>query len=84
MATQIYHSSFGRYTLYREVVYLVTDKDKCANCGGSHWTPIRRYHLFRYAYQTDDRNGNPMEDAQDKLFCSVGCMRSYYGIEETP
>lgn len=82
MATQIYHSSFGRYTLYRESVR--ADGYECQNCGQQPITKTGTVRLYRYAYQNDGAPGRPMDNAQDKLFCSVDCMRVYYSIVETP
>jgi len=72
MTTQIYHSSFGRYSLMRRRANKGKD-GRCVNCGSpSKW---------QYAYEDDARDRN---NWQEHSFCSVSCMRSYHNIEETP
>jgi hypothetical protein len=68
---QIARDPFARYDLIRRQEPPVTGG--CAWCGGHNWTG----KLFRYGTWSDGGR----QHWQDKLFCSVGCMRSYHNID---
>ena len=84
MSTQIYHSSFARYTVDREVIHLPAwpgDTRTCTNCGSVSHSAHGAPRLFKYSH-TDDSNARV--NYIDGQYCSVSCMRSYTNRVETP
>ena len=83
MSAQIYHSSFARYTLYREVVHILAwnHSATCANCGSTSHDHNGKPRLFKYSYEDDSYGAH--KSYVEKEYCSVSCMRSYHNIQET-
>jgi hypothetical protein len=77
-ATQIKRDPFARASLMRRVVSpddVAHAGNSCANCGG-----LRKNHsLFQYFWEGDSeiRIFGSLSIANGKLFCCVGCYRSY-------
>lgn len=71
----ISHDAFGRWCLLREsvaAVDVIRQSLSCSWCGGRR--PAGG--LFRYGTAPDDAPGRISWDR--RLFCSVGCYRSYH------
>jgi hypothetical protein len=76
MSRLISRDPFARQELHRtRVPVLRTDGRSCAECGTLRSSDGPWGYLYRYSVQTD--GGRTYEDT--KLFCSVGCRRSYFG-----
>lgn len=73
---QISRDPFGRYDVIRETVPMPETPmfqaiHKCAWCGGLS----KRGLLYRYGIWHDAGR----KDWQSKTFCSISCMRYFYG-----
>lgn len=66
----ILHNAFARESIIR---YSITP-NKTQTC---HWCGTQKPRLYRYGVQKDDKL-NGAVSWQDKLFCSISCMRSYF------
>jgi hypothetical protein len=85
MSTQIYHSSFARYTIDREVIHLPSwpnDTRTCTNCGNLSYDHNEKPRLFKYSRSSDGYGARI--NYIDGQFCSVSCMRQYHDYTETP
>lgn len=51
----------------------------CAWCGLVKMTRIGEAHLYQYGWWADDKPG---PDWLDRGFCSIGCFRSFYDMQE--
>jgi hypothetical protein len=66
---QVYHDAFGRYYLMRSR----EPHETCAWCGGQ----CGYGGAFRYGIQGE---ASPRTSWQNEAFCSIGCMRTYFGM----
>ena len=80
---QIYHSSFARYSLHREVMPILAWNHgaTCEWCGNVSHDHNGKARLFKYSREDDSRSDIHYVDG---LFCSVSCMRTYHDVKETP
>jgi hypothetical protein len=65
---------FARQELHRHQTPVNTSGVTCEWCGNVKRTRAGKHYLYRYEVQTD--GGRKLDISG--LFCSVGCMRSYY------
>lgn len=72
MSTLVSRDPFAREELHRDREY---SGRTCSECGRHRLTPHGRAFLYRYSVETD--GGRTFVD--DRLFCSVGCRRAFYG-----
>ena len=82
--TQIHHSSFARYTLYRETVRIMAwnHDATCDNCGST--AHDRAKHPILYKYSTVLDGFGARINYIPGAYCSVSCMRAYNDLTETP
>jgi hypothetical protein len=82
--TQIYHSAFDRYTLYRETVRILAwnHDATCENCGNVSHSHTGTPRLFKYLQESDGYGARIAYIPGE--FCSVSCMRSFHERTETP
>ena len=76
---EIYHSSFARYSVYRERAYSIPYM-KCAYCGETKTTKKGTVFLFKYSTISDGMGAR--KQYLNGLFCGIDCMRSYHNINK--
>lgn len=66
---------FARHELHRESIDVGLASSGCAWCGSKRVTRGGNYRLYRYRTETDGGRTS----TEDRLFCSAGCRRAFWG-----
>lgn len=75
----ISHDPYTRMELVREIVEIPkSETTSCAWCGNEGMRVMEKrtaWYLYRYHNSSPSNSLSPIADG--KLFCCIGCMRSY-------